>query len=59
MATNKVQTGLRLEAETLSKITIIAKKSKRSLNNQLEFVVQEFVEKYEKENGVIFSQSES
>lgn len=53
MATNKVQTGIRFEPELLYKITQIAKKNKRSLNAQLEFLAQECVEKFEKENGVI------
>lgn len=53
MATNKIQTGLRLEPETLYKITYIAKRQKRSLNAQLEFATLECIEKYEKEHGVI------
>lgn len=59
MATNKVQTGLRLEAETLNKITYIAKRNKRSLNAQIEFLVQECVENYEVLNGSIPLSSES
>ena len=53
MATNKVQTGIRFEPELLYKITQIAKKNKRSLNAQLEFLAQECVEKHEKEHGEI------
>ena len=53
MATNKVQTGIRFEPELLYKITQVAKKNKRSLNAQLEFLAQECVEKFEKENGEI------
>ena len=53
MATNKVQTGIRFEPELLYKITQIAKKNKRSLNAQLEFLAQECVEQYERENGEI------
>jgi len=37
----------------LRKITLIAKKLKRSLNAQLEFIVQEFIEKYEKDYGLV------
>lgn len=58
MSTNKVQTGLRLEGTVLEKISYIAKKNKRSLNAQLEFLVQECVERYEKEYGVIQVSSE-
>jgi Arc-like DNA binding domain. len=53
MATSKIQTGLRLPEDDLKKITYIAKKQKRSLNSQLEFAVQECIEKYEKDNGEI------
>ena len=53
IATNKIQTGIRFEPELLYKITQIAKKNKRSLNAQLEFLAQNCVEEYEKDNGEI------
>ena len=53
MATNKIQTGIRFEAEMLTKITHIAKKNRRSLNAQLEFLAQECIEEYELEHGEI------
>ncbi|MCL2675220.1 MAG: Arc family DNA-binding protein [Firmicutes bacterium] len=53
MATDKVQTGLRLDYVALRKMTIIAKKQMRSLNAQLEFITQNFIEQYEKEHGKI------
>ena len=53
MATNKIQTGIRFEPELLYKITQVAKKNKRSLNAQLEYLAQECVKEYEKENGEI------
>ena len=53
MATSKIQTGIRFEPELLYKITQIAKKNKRSLNTQLEFLAEKCVEEYEKENGEI------
>lgn len=53
MATNKVQTGIRFEAELLYKITQVAKQNKRSLNAQLEYLAQECVREYELENGPI------
>ena len=53
VATNKIQTGIRFEPELLYKITQIAKKNKRSLNAQLEFLAQSCVEEYQKENGEI------
>ena len=53
MATNKIQTGIRFEPELLYKVTWIAKANKRSLNAQLEYLAQECVRNYEKENGEI------
>ncbi|MCL2556345.1 MAG: hypothetical protein FWE03_04950 [Firmicutes bacterium] len=53
MTTDRVQTGLRLDYVMLRKITIIAKKQMRSLNSQLEFIIKNCVEQYEKENGEI------
>ena len=53
MTTTKIQTGLRLEPDILKKTTWIAKKQKRSLNAQLEFVVQQSVEEYESAHGPI------
>ena len=53
MATNKIQTGIRFEPELLYKITKVAKANKRSLNAQLEFLAQECVADFEKQNGTI------
>ena len=53
MATNKIQTGIRFEPELLYKITQAAKKNKRSLNAQLEFLAQVCVQEYETANGEI------
>ncbi|MCL1819437.1 MAG: Arc family DNA-binding protein [Oscillospiraceae bacterium] len=53
MATAKIQTGIRFEEEMLSKIAYIAKKNRRSLNAQLEFLAQKCIEEYELENGKI------
>lgn len=49
----KAQVGLRLEPATLHKITVIAKKNLRSINAQVEFLVQQEIDRYEKENGPI------
>ena len=59
MATNKVQTGIRFEPELLYKITVVAKKSKRSLNAQLEYLAEECVRQYEDENGSISMEEEN
>ena len=53
MTTNKIQAGLRLEEEMLIKITHIAKKNRRSLNAQIEYLVEKCIEEYEQENGEI------
>jgi len=53
MATNKIQTGIRFEPELLYKIAHVAKQNKRSLNAQLEYLAQECVRQFEKENGDI------
>ena len=53
MPTNRIQTGIRFEPELLYKITYVAKQNKRSLNAQLEYLAQEYVKQYEKENGEI------
>lgn len=53
MATNKVQTGIRFEAELLYKIAYVAKENKRSLNAQLEFLAQNCVKDFENNNGPI------
>ncbi|MBO5212940.1 MAG: Arc family DNA-binding protein [Clostridia bacterium] len=53
MATNKIQTGIRFEAEMLYKISYIAKQNRRSLNAQLEHLADICVKEYEKKNGEI------
>ena len=53
MSTNKIQTGIRFDPELLYKIAYIARDNKRSLNAQLEYLAQNCVKEYEKENGSI------
>jgi len=53
MATSKLQTVIRLEAGMLAKIAYIAKKNRRSLNAQLEFLAQKCIEEYESKNDEI------
>ena len=53
MIIDRIQTGLRLEETALKKITFIAKIKKRSLNAQIEYVVQKCIDEYEKEYGTI------
>lgn len=53
MGTNKVQTGIRFEEKMLRKISYIAKRNHRSFNAQLEHLVENCIEEYERENGEI------
>ena len=53
MATYKIQTGIRFEFDLLDKITYIAKQNKRSFNAQMEYLAEQCVKEYEKENGPI------
>lgn len=53
MATSKIQTGLRLEEETWKRIVWLAQKHKRSLNAEIEYAVEQAIEHYEKEHGLI------
>ncbi len=59
VATNKVQTGIRLEPELLYKISQVAKENKRSLNAQLEYLAQICVKEFEAVNGPIPVNEES
>lgn len=45
--------GLRMSDELYLKLREIAKHSNRSYNQQAVFVLKQFVENYEKENGTI------
>lgn len=53
MATNKVQTGLRLNEVLYEKVRAIAAREQRSLNNLVEYVMQKYVEDYERKNGTV------
>ena len=53
VATDKIQTGIRLEEEALKKIRYVAKKEKRTLNSMVEFLVECKINQFESENGSI------
>ncbi|MCX7843364.1 MAG: Arc family DNA-binding protein [Clostridia bacterium] len=53
MATDKRRYTLRLQDENFDKIKVIAEKSKRSIAMQIEYVIEKYIEDYEKENGTI------
>lgn len=45
--------SLRISEELLTKIKFIAGQNKRSANKEIEFILEKFVDSYEKENGAI------
>jgi hypothetical protein len=53
MATNKRVFTLRLEDENFEKIKFIAHKNKRSIAMQIEYLVEQHVDEFEKKNGKI------
>jgi len=46
--TNKIQVNLRLQPEVIEKLKIEAEKQKRSVNNLLEVIIDEYLEKEDK-----------
>ena len=44
---------LRLEEAMLSKLGYISTQNKRSINNQIEVLLEKFIEDFEKDNGKI------
>lgn len=53
MATIKIQTGLRLNESLYEKIKYLSVKEQRSLNNLIEYIVQQYVNEYETNHGSI------
>ena len=53
MATNKVQTGLRLEVSLHKTIKVLAKTEHRSFNNLVEHILQSYIHEYEMNHGLI------
>jgi len=45
--------SLRIPEELLHKVRIIAAQNKRSINKEIEFVIERYVADYEKKNGCI------
>lgn len=58
MATNKIQTGLRLNETLYEKTKALSAKENRSLNNLIEYALQKYIDDYESKNGVIFVSAE-
>lgn len=53
MAITKIQTGLRLDEITYSKLKFLAECDGRSLNNLVEFVLKRYLADYEDQNGEV------
>ena len=60
MPTNKIQTGLRLPETTYGKLRILSVRENRSLNNLIEYILQQYLEAYEVDHGPlsVFSEEE-
>ena len=53
MATDKIQSAIRFQEDTLKKMTYIAKQNRRSFNAQMEFLAENCIKSYEKSHGKI------
>ena len=60
MPTNKIQTGLRLPETTYGKLRTLSARENRSLNNLIEYILQQYLEAYEVDHGPlsVFSEEE-
>lgn len=48
--TNKIQVNLRLPAEVIQQLKAEAEKQKRSMNNLLEVIIEEYLQKSDSQN---------
>lgn len=53
MPTDKRVFTLRLQEDNFNKIKYIAEKNKRSIAMQIEYLVEQFIDEFEKEHGKI------
>lgn len=53
MATNKIQTGLRLNEAIYEKARAVSVREQRSLNNLIEYALQKYIEEYESKYGTV------
>ena len=58
MAENRIQTGLRIEEAIYVKAKAVCTAERRSLNNLVEYALQQYIDRYEKEHGPISVQSD-
>lgn len=45
--------SLRIPEELLEKIKVIAQENKRSANKEIEYIISDYIRKYEEKNGTI------
>lgn len=53
MSATKIQTGLRLDETTYEKAKAICAAERRSLNNLVEYALQQYIDRYEQMNGPV------
>lgn len=53
MATNKQQVSVRVQPYTYEKFKMLAEKNNRSISQQIEFLMKQCIEQYEREYGQI------
>lgn len=53
MAVSKIQTGLRIDETTYAKLKTLSVKENRSLNNLIEYIIQRYLDDFEKNKGSI------
>ena len=53
MAVSKIQTGLRINEINYAKLKTLSIKDNRSINNFVEYIIQQYLDDYEKNNGPI------
>jgi hypothetical protein len=53
MAVSKIQTGLRINETTYAKLKTLSMQENRSINNLVEYIIQRYLNDFEKSNGVI------
>ena len=53
MATDKKQVLIRMHQSNYDKLKAIANKNKRTITNQVEYIVEGFIDKYELKHGTV------
>jgi metal-responsive CopG/Arc/MetJ family transcriptional regulator len=53
MPSNKPRVLIRTEQEIIDKLDVIAKEENRSRSKTIEYLIKNYIKKYEKENGEI------